>query len=110
MREMKAEADYTQLTRLARKHKDAANVEFKARQRESALKQYTMAIDCAWRAREKVHDEEEKSESQALLAVCYSNRAATYLLPGAGINTKLARIDAEKAIMADVLYVKGYVV
>ncbi|KAJ8481658.1 hypothetical protein ONZ45_g15235 [Pleurotus djamor] len=53
--------------------------------------------------------EEEEKQAHSLLAICFANRAAAYLIHGAGMDAKKAAADGENAVKVDPDYAKGYI-
>ncbi|KAI0065796.1 hypothetical protein BV25DRAFT_1595569 [Artomyces pyxidatus] len=96
--------------KLAQTAKAAGNTAFAQKDREGAVKAYTEAIEQATIAIEEGASEEsvERSGVHLLLAVCLSNRAATYLLQGDDLDAHKALRDAEMAERSDKSYVKAY--
>ncbi|KAI0693695.1 hypothetical protein C8T65DRAFT_63286 [Cerioporus squamosus] len=88
--------------------KERGNRAFASKNRDQAVALYTEAIESlkdAWA--QKPSDAEEK-KIKAMFAVCYSNRAASYLLPEEGQDALKALDDANNAIKYDADYAKGY--
>lgn len=90
--------------------KERGNKAFVRKDRAQAVAQYTEAIESltdAWVQRPTDAAEERKIKS--MFAVCYSNRAASYLLAGEGQDGEKALDDADNAIKYDPDYAKGCV-
>ncbi|KAJ8515517.1 hypothetical protein ONZ45_g7062 [Pleurotus djamor] len=93
----------------AEKAKADANAAFKARDRVGAIKGYSDAIDHLVDALSQKPKEEEEKQAHSLLAICFANRAAAYLIHGAGMDAKKAAADGENAVKVDPDYAKGYI-
>jgi hypothetical protein len=52
---------------------------------------------------------EDEKKAKRQLAVCHANRAAAYLLPGAGLDAKAVLEDGKRAEDTDPTYEKAYV-
>ncbi|TFK82260.1 hypothetical protein K466DRAFT_530642 [Polyporus arcularius HHB13444] len=94
--------------RSAESAKERGNKAFASKNREQAVKLYSEAIESlndAWA--QKPSDAEER-KIKSMFAVCYSNRAASYLLPGEGQDAKKALDDANNAVKYNPDYAKGY--
>ncbi|EDR11276.1 uncharacterized protein LACBIDRAFT_293413 [Laccaria bicolor S238N-H82] len=94
---------------LAEKAKSVGNEAFSRKERAAAIKAYTEAIGHLIDVLSMKPDLDEEAKAKNLLAVCYSNRAATYLIPGAGQDVERALLNGKKAEMADPSYAKGYI-
>ncbi len=93
--------------RSAESAKERGNKAFASKNRGQAVKLYTEAIESlkdAWA--QKPSDAEER-KIKSMFAVCYSNRAASYLLPGEGQDAQSALDDANNAVKYDADYAKG---
>lgn len=77
--------------------------------RTKALAGYTDAIGKLVSALSQQPTDEQRRASSRLMAVCLSNRAATYLLEGEGYDAAKALEDGRKAERYDADYGKGYV-
>lgn len=91
---------------LAEKSKLIGNTAFSRKERAAAIKAYTAAIEHLIDVLSMKPDLEE-AKAKKLLAICYSNRAATYLIPGAGQDANQALLDGQKAEKADPSYAKA---
>ena len=93
----------------AETEKTRGNQAFANKNRVAAVQHYTNAIDeLAHAAAQKPTDAEEK-KIKGMLAVCFANRAAAYLLPGEGQDAQKALEDADQAIKQDAEYSKACV-
>ena len=92
---------------LAEKSKLIGNTAFSRKERAAAIKAYTAAIEHLIDVLSMKPDLEEEAKAKKLLAICYSNRAATYLIPGAGRDASQALLDGQKAEKADPSYAKA---
>lgn len=92
---------------LAEKAKVVGNAAFSRKERPAAIKAYTEAIDHLLDVLSMKPDLEEETKAKKLLAICHSNRAATYLISGAGQDAKQALLDGQKAEKADPAYAKA---
>ncbi|KAI0065795.1 hypothetical protein BV25DRAFT_1821481 [Artomyces pyxidatus] len=92
----------------AHKEKDEGNAAFAKKDRARALAAYSEAVVYATSAAQQGGNEKRTKEAERLLAVCLSNRAATHLLEGEGMDARNALHDAEAAEEHDPSYVKGY--
>ncbi|EAU88152.1 hypothetical protein CC1G_03824 [Coprinopsis cinerea okayama7 len=93
----------------AEKAKASGNKAFVSKDRDSALKAYTTAIEALEDAVGEAASDEEEKKAKQFLAVCFANRAATHLLPGALCDPEKALKDGKNSEKADPLYVKGYI-
>ena len=94
---------------LAERSKAEGNKAFARKDRQAALKAYEKALRFTNDvfAQKPVPEDEEKAKK--LQAICYGNRAATYLLPGGGMDPKKALQDGQAAEKAAPNYGKAYV-
>ena len=93
----------------AETEKTRGNQAFAKKNRVAAVQHYTDAIDeLVHAAAQKPTDAEEK-KIKGMLAVCFANRAAAYLLPGEGQDAQKALEDADQAITQDAEYSKACV-
>ena len=92
---------------LAEKSKLIGNTAFSRKERAAAIKAYTAAIEHLIDVLSMKPDLEEEAKAKNLLAICHSNRAATYLIPGAGQDANQALLDGQKAEKADPSYAKA---
>ena len=95
--------------RAAEHEKELGNKAFARRDRAQAVARYTEAIECLRDAAAQKPADAEESKIKATIAVCCANRAAAWLLPGAGRDPRKALDDAEEAIAQDPGYGKGCV-
>lgn len=87
--------------------KTIGNAAFSKQDRLGALKAYADAIEDASDALSQKPDVEDEKRAKKQLAICYANRAAAYLMVGAGSNPKMAIQDGKSAEEADPSYAKG---
>lgn len=92
---------------LAEKSKLIGNAAFSRKERAAAIKAYTEAIKHLIDVLSMKPGLEEEAKAKNLLAICHSNRAATYLIPGAGQDVDQALLDGQKAEKADPSYAKA---
>lgn len=92
---------------LAEKSKLIGNTAFSRKERAAAIKAYTAAIEHLIDVLSMKPDLEEEAKAKKLLAICHSNRAATYLIPGVGQYANQALLDGKKAEKADPSYAKA---
>jgi hypothetical protein len=90
--------------------KARGNNAFTKKDRKGALEGYGDAINALKTAMAQKPDDAEEKKGYRMLAVCHSNRAATYLLPSTGQDAEKALKDGEQAEHFDPTYSKGYVV
>ena len=93
--------------------KDAGNAAYARNDPAEAIMQYAQAIEDLEKLLLKwiSEPEERDRETRTLIAVCWANSSAAKMLevPGNETDPEDARLDAEKAIASDPIYVKGYV-
>ncbi|KAH6918910.1 hypothetical protein BKA70DRAFT_1367014 [Coprinopsis sp. MPI-PUGE-AT-0042] len=94
---------------IAEREKAAGNKAFAANKRKAALNAYEKAIDALSDASGQALSLEEEKKVKRMLAICYSNRAATHMMPGPGLNVQKALDDGQVAEKADPSYNKCYV-
>lgn len=94
-------------TTLAKNSKDDGNKAFAAKDREAALKAYTNALSHIRDIFAQRPDVEEEKAAKKLMAICLSNRAATYLIPGTGCDASKALQDGKAAEEVDPGYNKA---
>lgn len=88
--------------------KAAGNRAFTAKDFPKAIEEYTKAIDRSWDAATTLPQKTEQwHAAQRLMAMCYANRAAVYLLPGEHRDVKKALHDCQNAEQKDPDYAKG---
>ncbi|KAI0753222.1 hypothetical protein C8Q80DRAFT_500959 [Daedaleopsis nitida] len=92
----------------AEKEKELGNKAFANKDRQQALAHYTEAIESLMDALGNKTTPAETQKIKRLSAVCFPNRAATWLLPEEGQDAGKALEDAETAIRQDADYGKGY--
>jgi hypothetical protein len=95
--------------RLGEEAKKAGNTAFAKKDRAGALKAYTTAIDHYIDALSQRPDVEDEKKAKTQLAICFGNRAATYLLPGQGVDPKAALESAKRSEQTDSSYEKSSV-
>jgi len=90
--------------------KEAGNAAYARNDRKAAIDSYKEAIGHLEKMLFKgVADAEEREKTvNEMTAVCYSNLAATRLIPGDGIDAEGAVADAELALKSDADYAKAY--
>ena len=93
--------------RNAKHEKGLGNEAFSRRERAQAVTHYTEAIEYLHDAAAQQPTDEEKSNIQGTMAVCFANRAAAWLLPGEGQDPQKALDDASAAVEHDAGYAKG---
>ncbi|KAF4608780.1 hypothetical protein EYR40_001127 [Pleurotus pulmonarius] len=93
---------------LAEKDKTAGNSAFQKKDRVAAIQFYSDAIGHLLDALSQKPMPSDEAKANKLMSVCFANRAATYLLPGDGIDLKKALADGESAEKADPDYGKAY--
>ena len=96
--------------RHAENEKERGNKAFVGKNRTKATEHYTKAIDYLHDAVAQKPTDAELAKIKTMEAVCLSNRAATWLIPGNGQNAQKALEDAEQAIEKDCEYPKASVV
>ncbi|TBU41481.1 hypothetical protein BD309DRAFT_965177 [Dichomitus squalens] len=94
--------------REAENEKERGNRAFVSKDRTKAVEHYTKAIDWLHDAAAQKPTDVELVKIKAVEAVCLSNRAATWLLPGDGQDAQKALEDADMAIEEDCEYAKAY--
>lgn len=88
--------------------KAEGNRAFKEKDFKTAIEEYGKAIDRAKEVAFSDRGEEEAGQAaRRLLAVCYANRAAAYLLPGDELDVEKALEDGQKAEKYNPDYAKG---
>ncbi|KAI0363201.1 hypothetical protein BV20DRAFT_1031704 [Pilatotrama ljubarskyi] len=92
----------------AESEKGLGNQAITRKDRAGAVRHYTEAIESLRDAWAQSPTEEETKKIKALLAVCFSNRAASWLLPGDGRDASKALKDAKDASWHDAEYGKAY--
>lgn len=93
----------------AEQEKERGNRAFVNKDRKKAVDHYTKAIDCLLDAESQKPTDVELVKIKAVEAVCFSNRAASWLLPGQGQDAQKALADADRAIEEDCEYAKASV-
>ena len=101
------QAKYKSYMSLADTAKVAGNDAFGHKDRDTALQKYSEATNLVTEALAQRPNDVQKRAANKLMAVCLSNRAATYLLPGDGSDAAKALEDAEKAERYDADYGKA---
>ena len=91
----------------AEQEKERGNRAFVNKDRKEAIEHYTKAIDLLLDAQSQKPTDAELVKIKAVEAVCFSNRAASWLLPGDGQDGQKALADAERAIEEDCEYAKA---
>jgi len=94
---------------LAEKFKLEGNDAFSKNDRVAALDAYKEALKHAVEALIRKPSHEDEDKAKRLQAICLSNRAATYMLPGEGLDAKQALADGRASERADPSYKKAYV-
>ncbi|PIL29300.1 transporter [Ganoderma sinense ZZ0214-1] len=92
----------------AEQEKERGNRAFVNKDRKKAIEHYNKAIDCLLDAESQKPTDAELVKIKAVEAVCFSNRAASWLLPGEGQDAQKALADADRAIEEDCEYAKAY--
>ncbi|KAM5539724.1 hypothetical protein V8D89_006537 [Ganoderma adspersum] len=92
----------------AEQEKERGNRAFVNKDRKKAVDHYNKAIDCLLDAESQKPTDAELVKIKAVEAVCFSNRAASWLLPGEGQDAQKALADADRAIEEDCEYAKAY--
>ena len=88
--------------------KTEGNRAFNAKDFKRAIAEYSKAIYRAEDVADSDRGEEEAEQAaRRLLAVCYANRAAAYLLPGDESDVKKALEDSKQAETYNPDYAKG---
>ncbi len=93
----------------AEQEKERGNRAFVSKDRKKAVEHYNKAIDCLLDAESQKPTDAELVKIKAVEAVCFSNRAASWLLPGEGQDAQKALTDADRAIEEDCEYSKASV-
>jgi len=93
----------------ASKSKSIGNAAFARKDRSAAVMAYSDAIDSLIDALCQKPDIQQEKDAKRQLAICYSNRAAAYLIPGPGMDASKALKDGEAAEHQDPSYAKSYV-
>ncbi|KAI0357870.1 hypothetical protein OH77DRAFT_1422004 [Trametes cingulata] len=94
--------------RNAESEKALGNQAIARKDRAGAVNHYTEAIESLRDAWGQSPTDEETKKIKTMLAVCFSNRAASWLLPGDGQDARKALKDADDAIWHDAEYGKAY--
>jgi len=93
----------------ADKLKSAGNAAFTRKNRSEAVKAYSGAIDALTDVLSMTPDIEDEKKAKKQLAICYANRAAAYLISGAGEDPNKAIKDGKSAQQWDPTYSKAYI-
>lgn len=93
--------------RLAETEKAVGNKAMASKDRETAAKHYTEAIECLLDVKAQNPDGEDLKKMKALFSICFANRAAAWLLEGDEQDPKKALGDALQAITFDGDYAKA---
>ncbi|KAF5387082.1 hypothetical protein D9615_001803 [Tricholomella constricta] len=93
----------------ADKLKAAGNAAFTRKDGPEAVKAYSGAVDALIDVLSMTPDVEDEKKARKQLAVCYANRAAAYLISGAGVDAKRAIEDGKAAEHWDPAYAKAYI-
>ncbi|RDB23978.1 hypothetical protein Hypma_008832 [Hypsizygus marmoreus] len=93
----------------AHKLKASGNASFGRKDRTSALKAYSDAINALDDVLAMTPDIKDEKQAKKQLAICFGNRAAAYLMPGEGMDAVKALHDGEAAEAADPSYAKAYI-
>ena len=91
----------------AESEKSQGNQAVARKDRNGAIKHYTEAIECLHDAKAQNPTEEELKKLKSLFSICFSNRAAAWLMDGAGQDPKRALQDATDALTFDQNYGKA---
>jgi len=94
---------------LAEKAKIAGNKAFSQKDRRSAIKAYSEALSHLVDVLSQKPNDEDEKKAVNLRAICFANRAATYLVPGDGMDLKKALEDGKAAEDTHPSYAKAYV-
>lgn len=94
---------------LAEKAKTAGNKAFSQKDRRSAIKAYSEALSHLVDVLSQKPNDEDEKKAINLRAICFANRAATYLVPGDGMNLKKALEDGKAAEAINPSYAKAYI-
>lgn len=94
---------------LAEKAKTAGNKAFSQKDRRSAIKAYSKALSHLVDVLAQKPNDEDEKKAINLRAICFANRAATYLVPGNGMDLKKALEDGKAAESVNPSYAKAYV-
>lgn len=93
----------------AEAQKTLGNQAIKQKQRNDAVKHYSNAVECLQDAWSQRPTDNQAKEIKNLMSVCLCNRAAAWLMDGAGQDAKRALKDADEAIERDPSYNKALV-
>jgi len=94
---------------LAEKAKTAGNKAFSKKDRQSAIKAYSEALSHLVDVLSQKPNDEDENQAVNLRAICFANRAATYLVPGNGMDLQKALEDGKAAESVNPSYAKAYV-
>lgn len=94
---------------LAEKAKTAGNKAFSQKDRRSAIKAYNEALSHLVDVLAQKPNDEDEQKAVNLRAICFANRAATYLVPGDGMDLNKALEDGKAAEGVNPSYAKAYV-
>jgi hypothetical protein len=103
------EKGYKTCMEIAEREKAAGNKAFAANNRKAALEAYEKAIDALCDAARQALSLEEEKRVDRMIAICYSNRAATHMMPGVELDAQKALDDGQVAEKADPSYNKWFV-
>lgn len=93
---------------MANKYKEKGNQAFKAGKRDEALELYEAAIDAVYKIwGSGVPDQELETKAYRLVAVCYANRSAMWMIEGEGKDEEKALDASKMAERSDPGYAKG---
>ncbi|KAK1226657.1 hypothetical protein PQX77_010369 [Marasmius sp. AFHP31] len=94
---------------MGNRYKEQGNQAFKAGKRDEALQLYQAAIDAVykiWGGGDP--DKEQERKAYRLIAMCYANRSAAWMIEGEGGDAEKALDAGKKAEHTDPGYAKGY--